>query len=172
MRTTAVLLVTAGLTSASALPAAPVALAESDQGELLAIAQRYLHNRAQKVVNGPQTPGFGVPVTPELAAKLAVHEAKIAAARAKAVVLYRAAAVTVRAEWFEVGRTGRTVVASVHEGAEMHYSVPGTAPTTSYGLPHLLTFTRSGDGWVLADVALGYYKHCALLPETQQPSEC
>ncbi|MEU3651045.1 hypothetical protein AB0E59_47350 [Lentzea sp. NPDC034063] len=57
MRTTAVLLVAAALLGASATP---VALAEADQGELLGIAQRYLHARAQKVTTGPQTPGFGV----------------------------------------------------------------------------------------------------------------
>ncbi|MFJ5993421.1 hypothetical protein [Lentzea sp. NPDC092896] len=169
MRTTAVLLVAAALLGASATP---VALAEADQGELLGIAQRYLHARAQKVTTGPQTPGFGVPVTPELATRLAVHEVKLEAARVSARTRYRAAVVETRAERWDVDQTGRTVVAHVYEHAELYFAEAGTVPFTGYGLPHLLTFRRTGEGWVLADVALGHYKHCALLPETQRPSEC
>ncbi|GHH45850.1 hypothetical protein GCM10017774_47540 [Lentzea cavernae] len=152
--------------------AAPVALAEGDRSQILGIAQRYLQNRAQKVTTGPQEPGFGVPVTAALARKLEVHEAKLDAARASAGTRYRAAVVETRSERFHVDQAGRTVVASLYEHTELHLAEPHAGPSTGYGLPHLLTFDRAGEGWVLADVALGHYKHCALLPETQRPSEC
>lgn len=80
--------------------------------------------------------------------------------------------VETRAVRFHADQTGRTVVARVDEHAELYFAEPGSASHTGYGLPHLLTFTRTADGWLLADVALDHYKHCALLPETQRPSEC
>ncbi|MGW6448839.1 hypothetical protein [Lentzea sp. NPDC055074] len=169
MRATAVLLVAAALLGASATP---VALATADQGEILGLAQRYLAARAQKVTTGPQTPGFGVPVTEALAGKLAAHEAKLAEATASARTRYRAAVVEARAVRFHADQTGRTVVARVDEHTELYFAEPGPVPFTAYGLSHLLTFSRTAEGWVLADVALGHYKHCALLPETQRPSEC
>lgn len=152
--------------------ATPVALADADQDEILGLAQRYLAARAQKVTTGPRTPGFGVPVTEALAGKLAVHEAKLTAATASARTHYRTAVVETRAVRFDADQTGRTVVARVDERTELYFAEPGPAKYTGYGLHHLLTFTRTAEGWVLADVALGHYKHCALLPETQRPSEC
>lgn len=169
MRTTAVLLVSASLMSASATPAA---LAAADQDRIAGLAQQYLENRARKVTTGPQTQGFGVPVTAALAAKLDVHEAELQAARASARTPYRSARVRTRVDRLDVDRNGKAVVAHVHEHAELHFESPSAVPFTGYGLSHLLTFIRADGGWALADVALGHYKHCALLPETQQPSEC
>lgn len=172
MRSAVVLLVSALLLGASATPRT---LADADQTQIAGIAQRYLENRARKVTTGPQTPGFGVPVTPALAAKLQVHEAKLDAARTSGPLTrtrYLHAEIKTRVDRFDVDQSGRVVVAHVQEHGELHFATPGTAPFTGYGLPHLLTFSRADEGWVLADVALGRYKHCALLPETQQPSEC
>lgn len=153
--------------------ATPVALAEADRSQIAGIAQRYLENRARKVTTGPRTPGFGVPVTPVLAAKLEVHEAKIEAARASPTrTRYRSAEVSTRIDRFDVDQTGRVVVAHVHENTDLYFAGSDAGSFTGYGLPHLLTFSRTGDGWVLADVALGHYKHCTLLPETQSASEC
>ncbi|MFD9703662.1 hypothetical protein [Lentzea sp. NPDC059081] len=152
--------------------ATPAALAEQDRGEIAALAQRYLENRARKVTTGEQTPGFGVPVTPALAATLAQHEAKLAAATASSRTRYRSAVVTTRVDRVDVDQNGRGVVAHVHELGELYFEEAGPVPFTGYGLPHLLTFVRSGERWLLADVAVRPYKHCALLPETQRPSEC
>lgn len=172
MRTTVVLLALALLLGASATPNV---LAEPDRDQIAGIAQRYLENRARKVTTGPQTAGFGVPVTPALAAKLQVHEAKLEAARTSwspTRTRYRSAEITTHVVRLDVDQNGRAVVAHVHESGELYFARPGTAQFTGYGLPHLLTFTRAAEGWVLADVALGHYKHCTLLPETQLPSEC
>ncbi|MDX8030792.1 hypothetical protein SK803_11250 [Lentzea sp. BCCO 10_0856] len=170
MRWAVVLLVPALALGASA---GPIVLAGPDQRQIAGIAQRYLENRARKVTTGPQTPGFGVPVTPALAAKLDVHEAKLdAARRSPARTRYRSAEIKTRVDRFDVDQNRRVVVARVHEHAELNFTDAGTTQYTGYGLPHLLTFNRTNEGWVLADVALGHYKHCALLPETQQPSEC
>ncbi|MGW6936571.1 hypothetical protein ACWGE0_41410 [Lentzea sp. NPDC054927] len=153
--------------------ATPGTLSEPDRSQIAGIAQRYLENRAQKVTTGPQTPGFGVPVTPALAAKLDVHEAKLdAARRLPARTRYRSAEIRTRVDRFDVDQNGKAVVVRVHEHGELYFVDAGTVQYTGYGLPHLLTFSRGNEGWVLADVALGHYKHCALLPETQQPSEC
>ncbi|MFD5827153.1 hypothetical protein [Lentzea sp. NPDC060358] len=170
MRSAVVALVPAVLLGASA---APGALAEPDRGAIAGLAQRYLENRARKVTTGPQTPGFGVPVTPALAAELAVHEAELAAARSSARTRYRTAVVSTRLDRVDVDQDGRTAVAHVQELAELHFEAAGAVPFTGYALPHLLTFVKCADGdWVLAEVALRRYEHCALLPETQQPTEC
>jgi hypothetical protein len=173
MRPAVVLLVSALLLGASATPRT---LVDPDRDQIAGIAQRYLENRARKVTTGPQTPGFGVPVTPALAAKLQVHEAKLDAAartsRSLTPTRYLYAVIKTRVDRFDVDQSARVVVAHVQEHGQLYFAAPGTAPFTGYGLPHLLTFSRADEGWVLADVALGHYKHCALLPETQQPSEC
>lgn len=170
MRSAAVALVPVLLAGASAPPGT---LAEPDRSEIAGIAQRYLENRARKVISGPRTRGFGVPVTPALATKLDVHEAKLDAARTSpSRTRYRSAQIRTRVERFDVDQNGKVAVAHVHEHGELYFASAGTAQYTGYGLPHLLTFTRGNEGWLLADVALGHYKHCALLPETQQPSEC
>jgi hypothetical protein len=172
MRSAVVLLVSALLLGGSATPRT---LADPDRTQIADIAQRYLENRARKVTTGPQTPGFGVPVTPALAAKLQIHEAKLDAARTSRPLTrtrYLYAEIKTHLDRFDVDQNGRGVVAHVHEHGELYFASPGTASFTGYGLPHLLTFSRADEGWVLADVALGHYKHCTLLPETQQPSEC
>jgi len=165
----AVLLVPVLLLGASATPAAPE---EPDRSEIAGIAQRYLENRARKVTTGPQTPGFGVPVTAALAAELGVHETKLDAARTSSRTRYRSAVVSTRVDRLDTDQNGKAVVAHVHEHAELYFEDAGAVPSTGYALPHLLTFVRDAESWVLADVAVGHYKHCALLPETQRPSEC
>ncbi|MFD4643800.1 hypothetical protein ACFWN2_41280 [Lentzea sp. NPDC058436] len=164
-----VLLVPALLAGASA---APAHLPDDDRSQIAELAHTYLQRRAAKVTDEPQVSGFGVPAAPALATRLAGHEAALGAARASAVTRYRTAVVRTRAERFHADQTGRTVVARVHEHTELHFAEPSPVPHTAYGLSHLLTFARDGKGWVLTDVALGHYKHCALLPETQRPSEC
>ncbi|USX51391.1 hypothetical protein [Lentzea sp. HUAS12] len=164
-----ILLVPALLAGASA---APVGLPDQDRSRLEELAHAYLQRRADKVTDAPPAPGFGVPTTPELAARLAGHEVALGTAKASTRTRYRAAVVRTQAERFHADQTGRVVVARVHEHTELHFAEPGPVPHTAYGLPHLLTFSRSGAGWLLSDVALGHYKHCALLPETQRPSEC
>lgn len=165
------LVVLAALTAltAGASATAPV-LPERDWTEISALAQRYLANRAQKVTSGPQTPGFGVPVTPALAAKLRDHEAKLEVARTSwSPQRYRAAEVTTRVGRLDV-HTRDTAVAHVSERGDLYFQEEIGPLFTSYGLDHLLTVRRENGGWVLADVALGRYQHCRLLPETQSPT--
>ncbi|NKE58964.1 hypothetical protein FXN61_19975 [Lentzea sp. PSKA42] len=172
MGSAVVLLVSALLLGGSATPRT---LADPDRTQIADIAQRYLENRALKITTGPQTPGFGVPVTPALVAKLQIHEAKLDADRTSRSLTrtrYLSAEIRTRVDRVDVDQSGRVVVAHVQEHGELYFATPGTAPSTGYGLPHLLTFSRVDEGWILADVTLGHYKHCALLPETQQPSEC
>lgn len=157
----------------AAAAATPATLAEHDKTEIAALAQRYLENCAVKVTTGPQTPGFGVPLTPALAVKLRDHETKLEDARTSSSrqrTRYRAARIETRVDRFDVDQNRRTAVARVQERGELFFERPGTAEATVYGMSHLLTVQRTEDGWVLADVALGYYKHCALLPETQSPT--
>lgn len=165
------LIVLAALTTTNVTASAtPATLPEPDQAQIAELAQRYLANRAVKVTRGPQTPGFGVPVTPALAAKLRHHETRLEAARTSWSHLrtrYRSAEIESRIERFDVDQNGKTVVAHVLEHGKLYFERPGTALYTSYGLPHLLTVQRTETGWVLADVALKRYKHCGLLPETQ-----
>ncbi|SDG37205.1 hypothetical protein SAMN05216553_107396 [Lentzea fradiae] len=168
MRAAVLALVPVLLAGASATP---VALADPDRGEIARIAQLYLENRAHKVTTAPQTPGFGVPVTPALAARLAVHEEELASAAAKRT-RYRSAVVRTMLRRIDADQNHKIVVAHVHEHGELYFEKPGPVRSTGYGLPHLLTFVRAGEGWVLADVALRPPKHCGLLPEPQQVSEC
>ncbi len=147
--------------------ATPATLAEPDQAQ---IAERYPANRAVKVTRVPQTPGFGVPVTPALAEKLRHHEAGLDAARTSwshLATRYRSSEIKTRVERFDVDQNGGTVVAHVREHGELYFERPGTALSTGCGLSHLLTAQRTASGWVLADVALKPYKACGLLPETQ-----
>jgi hypothetical protein len=151
--------------------ATPVQLPDHDRRQITELAHTYLRRRADEVADVPQVPGFGVPVTPELATRLAGHEKKLGEAGASARTRYRAAVVSTRAERFHADQTGRVVVARVQEHTELHFAEPSPVPHTAYGLSHLLTSRRAGTGRSLTDVALGHYEHCALLPETHQPSE-
>ncbi len=163
-------LVLAALTTLTAASATPPVLDEPDQDRIAALAQRYLQNRAHKVTTGPQTPGFGVPLTPALAEELRTHETKLEAARTSRShhrARYRSAVVKTRVTRFDVQHRD-LVVAHVAEHGELYFERPGTtAPSTGYGLPHFLTVRRENGGWVLADVALGHHKSCGLLPEPQ-----
>ncbi|ANZ38231.1 hypothetical protein BBK82_21335 [Lentzea guizhouensis] len=156
------------VTSTAAASATPLTLAEPDQARIAALAQTYLQNRAQKVTSAPQTPGFGVPLAPALAATLQTHEVKLEAARASRSPHshYRSAVVRTRVARFDV-QTRDMVVAHVHEHGELYFEPPGTPPYTGYGLMHRLTVQRQNGDWVLADVAIERYKACGLLPEPQ-----
>ena len=128
MRWAVVLLVSALALGASA---GPTVLGDPDQRQIAGIAQRYLENRAQKVTTGPQAPGFGVPVTPALAAKLDVHEAKLDAARRSPTrTRYRSAEIKTHVDRFDVDQNGKAVVVRVHEHGELYFDDAGTVQYT------------------------------------------
>ena len=169
MRAVPLLVLTALTTLSTAASATPLVPAESDRPQIAALAQRYLENRARKVTTGPQTPGFGVPVTADLAEELRGDEAKFDAARASwshQRTRYRSAVVQTRVTRLDV-QNRDLVVAHVAERGELYFARPGTVRSTSYSLRHFLTARRENGGWVLADVAIERYKTCGLLPEPQ-----
>ncbi|MGZ3142842.1 hypothetical protein ACVDFE_12755 [Lentzea chajnantorensis] len=164
------LLALAALTAlATAASATPLELPGHDRDGIAALAQRYLENRARKVTTGPQTPGFGVPLTPALAAELRTHEEELAAARTSwshRRTRYRSAVVRTEVTRFDVQHRD-LVVAHVREAGELHFDRPGTVPATGYGLLHHLTVRRENGDWVLAGVAVEHSEACGLLPEPQ-----
>jgi hypothetical protein len=167
MRSAAVLLVSALLPAASA---APVHLPDHDRRAVADLAQRYLQHRADKVTNGPQTSGFGIPATDALAAELRTDEAKLEARRTRLVSLpgggYSRAEVQTRLRRVNVAEDGN-VVAHVHELTALYFEGSQAFSHTSYAMTHVLIFERTAAGWTLATATRPPGTKCGMPPETQ-----
>ncbi|SDL47393.1 hypothetical protein SAMN04488074_111103 [Lentzea albidocapillata subsp. violacea] len=167
MRSAAVLLAAAFLLAASA---APKQLADDDRRRIEQLAQRYFERRADKVTSLPWRPGFGVPTTEALAAQLSVDEARLERGRERRGAFpdggYSRAHVTTTPRRVQVDQDG-TVVLHLHEHTDLYFEKSTTVDHTGYGMPHVLIFTPSAAGWVLAAAMYPPGSVCKVPPETQ-----
>ncbi|MFD4674723.1 hypothetical protein ACFWNN_33715 [Lentzea sp. NPDC058450] len=167
MRPVVVLLTAALLLGASA---APRQLAAADLHEIERLAQRYFERRADKVTNVPWQQCFGVPTTESFADRLRIDEAKLERRRERQKSLphagYSRAEVTTTLKRVQADPDG-SVVIHLYERTDLHFEKSTTFDYSSYGMPHVLIFTPSAAGWVLAASTRAPGAKCGMPPETQ-----
>jgi hypothetical protein len=171
MRSAAVLLAFTSLLALPAASAAPAHLPDHDRRQLADLSQRYLQHRADKVTNGPQISGFGVPTTAALATRLRADEIKLEARRIRyrthPGLGYSRAQTRTSLKRVAVAADG-SVVAHVQEVTELYFQDGrSSVDHSTYGMGHVLIFDRTAAGWVLATATRPPGTKCGLPPETQ-----
>ncbi|WP_394616079.1 hypothetical protein JNUCC0626_41260 [Lentzea sp. JNUCC 0626] len=150
--------------------AAPRQLATTDLRGIEQLAQRYFERRADKVTNLAWQPGFGVPTTETFAAQLRVDEAKLERGRERRRAFptggYSRARVTTTPRRTHVDHDG-SVVMHLYEVTDLYFEKSPTFNYSSYGMAHVLIFSPSADGWLLAASTRAPGAVCKVPPETQ-----